>query len=556
MTNPPLDTLYCYCSIIDSDLLCPICSDPFLDPVQTTCQHTFCRECITQWLISTKTYEEEGTYIYSGEDGSDSLYDESDTLPSFKCPVCKELCQNVDIPEPYLTENVDKLPVKCLACQITMQRKCFQEHYDVECQYRVLHCPFTGCSERVVRKELEHHKKSCPAAKNGHNSIKGGEFLRIKFENDPSKRVSEVPSVTDSDFHDLKSGIFFEYYQGEFDTLPDFDSLTPSNVGIVGNMMINESSEINIFDKYGAERNIIDTGNFAVRFTCFVTVPHDGLYKFYTESNDGSALYIGGTKVVDHDGIHYSKEMEGKITLESGRYFMTVTYFHKNGKIMEGFRTGPYLSVSFSYSGPYWPFAVGSIPKQVLTDNLFQYDFKDTRIRKLLKANVGGRTDKSESTLSIRQLQLQLDVANATIQSLEQVIHDMTIASDTKLQAMRRSLEEQEIKTKKIVESITSVSLFRPSTNEDTNYRESVSSMYWDYDNDQYILDRHLADIERMKQQYFFTLALSIKMNSQFFGQKISENFSIQDMYEDCVLNTQVPVDDWAGYISKRISDT
>ncbi|KAK9768341.1 hypothetical protein K7432_001074 [Basidiobolus ranarum] len=483
MTNPPLDTLYCYCSIIDSSLLCPICSDPFLDPVQTSCKHTFCRECITQWLFSTKTYEEENSYLYNG--------DRPNSPQAFKCPVCKDYSESLVLPEQDLIEDVDKLPVKCLACQITMERKHFERHYDVECQYRVLKCPYTGCSERAVRKELERHKKSCPAAKNGHGSTNENpsgtaSFLRrIKFEHDPAKRASEVPSVTDSDFHEFKSGIFFEYYQGEFDQLPDFDSIVASNVGIVGNMMINESSEMNIFDKYGAERNIIDTGNFAVRFSCYVTVPHDGLYKFYTESNDGSALYIGGTKVVDHDGIHYSKEMEGKITLGAGRYQMTVTYFHKNGKIMEGFRTGPYLSVSFSYSGPYWPFAIGSIPKQVLTDNLFQYDFKDTRIRKLIKENVGGRTDKSESSLSIRQLQLQLDVANATIQSLEQVIHEMTIASDTKLQAMRRSLEEQENRTKKLVDAISSVNLYRSHGNEDVDYRESVSSLYWEYDQDQ-----------------------------------------------------------------------
>lgn len=35
---------------IDRELLCPICTDVLDDPVQTECDHNFCRECIIQWL--------------------------------------------------------------------------------------------------------------------------------------------------------------------------------------------------------------------------------------------------------------------------------------------------------------------------------------------------------------------------------------------------------------------------------------------------------------------------------------------------------------------------
>jgi hypothetical protein len=35
---------------IVEDLLCTICTDIIEDPVQTNCEHTFCRECISTWL--------------------------------------------------------------------------------------------------------------------------------------------------------------------------------------------------------------------------------------------------------------------------------------------------------------------------------------------------------------------------------------------------------------------------------------------------------------------------------------------------------------------------
>ena len=35
---------------IVEELICTICTDIIKDPVQTNCEHTFCRECITRWL--------------------------------------------------------------------------------------------------------------------------------------------------------------------------------------------------------------------------------------------------------------------------------------------------------------------------------------------------------------------------------------------------------------------------------------------------------------------------------------------------------------------------
>ena len=37
---------------ISKELFCSICQEVFNDPVQSTCQHTFCRECITSWAKS------------------------------------------------------------------------------------------------------------------------------------------------------------------------------------------------------------------------------------------------------------------------------------------------------------------------------------------------------------------------------------------------------------------------------------------------------------------------------------------------------------------------
>src|SRR4051812_35796708 len=35
---------------INSELICIICHAPFNDPLCTPCDHTFCRQCITEWI--------------------------------------------------------------------------------------------------------------------------------------------------------------------------------------------------------------------------------------------------------------------------------------------------------------------------------------------------------------------------------------------------------------------------------------------------------------------------------------------------------------------------
>lgn len=54
-----------------------------------------------------------------------------------------------------------------------------------------------------------------------------------------------------------------------------------------------------------------------------IKIPQDGIWTFTTNSNDGSALFIGGKKVVDNDGSHYATEKHGRARLAAGYYPFT-----------------------------------------------------------------------------------------------------------------------------------------------------------------------------------------------------------------------------------------
>ncbi len=38
---------------VDDEFLCSICSMVFDRPVETPCDHTFCEDCLKQWLMKT-----------------------------------------------------------------------------------------------------------------------------------------------------------------------------------------------------------------------------------------------------------------------------------------------------------------------------------------------------------------------------------------------------------------------------------------------------------------------------------------------------------------------
>ncbi|WP_375417157.1 PQQ-dependent sugar dehydrogenase [uncultured Hymenobacter sp.] len=124
------------------------------------------------------------------------------------------------------------------------------------------------------------------------------------------------------------AGLDYAYYEGTgWGSLPPFASLTPVKTGTTA-----------AFELTSRQRD----DNFAFRYTGFVTVPADGVYTFYTNSDDGSRLAIGSAVVVDNDGLHGNQEKSGQIGLKAGTHALTVTFFEAGGDQVLG----------VSYAGP------------------------------------------------------------------------------------------------------------------------------------------------------------------------------------------------------------
>ena len=124
------------------------------------------------------------------------------------------------------------------------------------------------------------------------------------------------------------NGLNYGYYEGTWSSLPDFDSLTPTATGTANN-----------FDIGLREQD----DSFALRFTGYIDIQTAGDYTFYTNSDDGSKLYIDGALVVNNDGVHGTQDASGTLSLTAGKHLIVVSYFEQTGSQV--------LTVSFAGAG-------------------------------------------------------------------------------------------------------------------------------------------------------------------------------------------------------------
>ncbi|MCY3023147.1 MAG: PA14 domain-containing protein [Planctomycetota bacterium] len=82
----------------------------------------------------------------------------------------------------------------------------------------------------------------------------------------------------------------------------------------------------------GAWPNTDAADNFYIRWTGVIKMEKDGKYKFYTESDDGSRLFIDGKQVVDNGGLHAAEEKDGEVELKAGDHEIKVEFFENGGQ--------------------------------------------------------------------------------------------------------------------------------------------------------------------------------------------------------------------------------
>jgi hypothetical protein len=159
------------------------------------------------------------------------------------------------------------------------------------------------------------------------------------------------------------NGLNYSYYEGVWSSLPDFSSITPAETGLIAN--------VNLYPKNRDD-------DYAFRFYGYINIPADGVYTFYTTSDEGSQLFIGDSVVVNNDGLHTAVEKSGRMALNAGKHLFAVTFFERLGTASLSVRWGgPGIQKQIIPNAAYFRLAPGggrlpATESEVVTDDALQ----------------------------------------------------------------------------------------------------------------------------------------------------------------------------------------
>jgi len=137
----------------------------------------------------------------------------------------------------------------------------------------------------------------------------------------------------------LQPELEYEYKEAYALKFSDTDDAPILKTGIISQFTIEEAGDQEIF---------------SYTYKGYIKVPKSGVYTLYSESNDGSLLYLDGKLVVDNDLHHKVQEGIRKVALEKGWHSIKLEYFQMGG--------GKALRVSWKGPG----FKKQEIPENVL----------------------------------------------------------------------------------------------------------------------------------------------------------------------------------------------
>jgi hypothetical protein len=199
-----------------------------------------------------------------------------------------------------------------------------------------------------------------------------------------------------------RRGLFAEYFD---------------NFDLTNRKVTRIDSRVNFDWGTGSPDDAIESNTFSARWTGLVEPKVDGEYTFYTYSDDGVRLWVGGQPVIDNWTLHSATTDSGTISLNSGRkYDIRLEYFQGGGEAT--------IKLSWSEPGQQSPEIIpqsqlfppdihldGTYSK-IVTSSWAVLSIPDTNFHELYQVRAAAEDSRSKFTLNAKTTRLTLDGAD------------------------------------------------------------------------------------------------------------------------------------------------
>ncbi|WP_165869237.1 PA14 domain-containing protein [Maribacter algicola] len=154
-------------------------------------------------------------------------------------------------------------------------------------------------------------------------------IIQNDFDNDGIIDITDEDDDNDGIFDSIElnicaGGLDYEFYN----LSPSGD--TVDNIPTSGALATGVATNIDV-SGLAATHTPGDGETYSVRYTGYIEITSSGSYTFFTNSDDGSKLFIDAVEVVDNDGLHGMNEESGTITLASGFHWLEIVFFERTG---------------------------------------------------------------------------------------------------------------------------------------------------------------------------------------------------------------------------------
>jgi predicted alpha/beta superfamily hydrolase len=115
----------------------------------------------------------------------------------------------------------------------------------------------------------------------------------------------------------LKPGLKYLYYEGVWDSIPDFSKLTPKKSGTTDKLDLSFA---------------LKKDSFGVQLEGYIHITKKDLYYLWITSDDGTKTYFNNQLLFDNDGLHSADIPVVKVVpLNPGYYPIKIDFFEKTG---------------------------------------------------------------------------------------------------------------------------------------------------------------------------------------------------------------------------------
>jgi len=167
---------------------------------------------------------------------------------------------------------------------------------EVDSNYRIYHGPFDIRQECTINARCYRNGKP----------VSGTESRNYK------QRLPVVALAVS----DLKPGLSYRYFEGNWDSIPKFTKLPQWYFGTVDTLSLSPRKR---------------DENYAMYFFGYIKIPKRNLYRFSLSSDDGSKLMIDNRLLIDNDGLHSMLERSAETALNDGYHKIRIEFLQKTG---------------------------------------------------------------------------------------------------------------------------------------------------------------------------------------------------------------------------------